>query len=130
MILGMPPDRRNRWRSSAAPQQRARQLRAALTPAESRLWQRLRGDQLSGFGFRHQHPMGPFIVDFYCASARLIVELDGDVHAERSEYDAERTQWLEQHRRCHVLRFTNREVLEDLDAVLNAIAAVLRGSPP
>jgi very-short-patch-repair endonuclease len=126
----MTERRRNRWRSSAAVQERARQLRATLTPAESRLWQRLRGEQLSGFAFRRQYPIGPFIVDFYCPSARLIVELDGDVHGDRADYDAQRSRWIEEHRRCRVLRFTNDEVLDAMDAVLETIYAALRERGP
>jgi very-short-patch-repair endonuclease len=126
----MSTDRRRRWRSSARVQERARNLRGALTPAEHRLWQHLRRGQLSRFGFRRQYPMGPFIVDFYCPGARLVVEVDGDVHVERVEYDTERTRWLEQQRRCRVLRFTNDEVLHNLDAVLEAIVRVLDRPPP
>ena len=116
-----------RWRSSAPVQQRARLLRKALTPAEQRLWQRLRQGQLLEFGFRRQYPMGRFIVDFYCSAARLVVEIDGDVHAQRQEYDAERTKWLETVRCCQVLRFSNDEILHSLDAVLESILTAAIG---
>jgi very-short-patch-repair endonuclease len=110
-------------------QQRARQPRHQLTPAESKLWRHLRDDQLNGFGFRRQYPMGQFVVDFYCPAGKLVVEVDGDVHAERREQDAQRTKWLEQHRRCRVLRFTNNEVLSNVDGVLAIILASLRPPP-
>ena len=102
---------------------RARQLRHPQTPAESQLWSRLRQRQPRGFKFRRQHPIGPFIVDFYCAFCRLVVEIDGDDHAQRMERDAARTDWLNQH--CYrVIRFSNQDVARNLDAVLEAILAV------
>ena len=127
--VGMTVQSGKRWRSSPAVQQRARALRGELTPAERRLWQQLRCGQLGEFGFRRQYPMGLFIVDFYCPAARVVVEVDGDVHARQVEYDAERTRWLERERGCRVLRFTNDEVRDQLDAVVEAILAVLRTPP-
>ena len=106
--------------SPAAIHHRARELRRPLTPAEQRLWARLRDQQLGGYKFRRQHPIGPFIVDFYCAACRLIVEVDGDTHATQVEYDAARTTWLEQYG-CRVVRVTNVEVREELEGVLMAI---------
>jgi very-short-patch-repair endonuclease len=105
--------------------QRARELRRKQTPAEQRLWQRLRASQLAGHKFRRQHPIGRFIVDFYCAAARLVVEVDGDIHArdDQAAYDAARTEWLED-AGCHVLRVTNHDVRHRLDAVLEQILRV------
>ena len=111
-------------------QERARQLRSALTPAEQHLWRHLRKRQLRGFEFRRQHPMGRFILDFYCPAAKLVVEVDGEVHAEQMDDDAERTQWLESERACRVLRFTNSEVRRNTNAVLEAILTALTGPPP
>lgn len=76
-------------------QLRARELRRAMTPAEKKLWQHIRYNQL-GVQFRRQNAVGPYIVDFFCAKAKLVVEVDGDVHAdeEQAEYDAKRTEWL------------------------------------
>jgi very-short-patch-repair endonuclease len=113
-----------RWRSSSLIQARARQLRRSLTPAECKLWFHLRNAQLGAY-FRRQHPIGRFVVDFYCAKANLVIELDGDSHAAQTEYDAERTRWLQIHKRCRVLRFTNREVFYQLQAVLDEIKAAL-----
>src|SRR5579871_941304 len=74
---------------------RARRLRSSMTDAETRLWRALRRDQLMGFHFRRQHPVGPFTLDFYCSSLRLAVELDGGQHAERrKKADERRTRWL------------------------------------
>jgi very-short-patch-repair endonuclease len=106
---------------------RARELRHPLTPAEYELWQRVRNSQL-GMPIRRQHPIWRFIADFYCAQARLVIELDGDTHAEpdQVQYDAARTAWLEA---CglRVLRFTNLEVHKHMDSVLAAIQAACQG---
>ncbi len=102
---------------------RARQLRRASTEAEQRLWNRLRGGQLKGAKFRRQHPIGPYIADFFCLAAKLVIELDGGGHAaeEQRRADAARTAYLES---CgyRVLRFWNNEVVENLDGVLERIA--------
>lgn len=98
----------------------ARELRRRQTPAEEVLWRRLRGQRLAGCKFRRQHPVGHFIVDFCCPTRRLAVEIDGDSHAHQAEYDAARTEWLNQ---CgyRVMRFSNADVYERLEAVLEAI---------
>lgn len=70
---------------------RARKLRRQQTPAEAKLWACLRNRQVAGLKFRHQHPIGPYIVDFFCAARRLVVEVDGDSHANQPTYDRERT---------------------------------------
>jgi very-short-patch-repair endonuclease len=105
--------------------QRARELRQPQTLAEQKLWAFLRGERLAGYKFRRQHPIGPFIVDFYCASCKLVVEVDGDSHAGQVEYDAQRTDWLEA-QGYRVVRFTNQDVyahtLEVLDAIEQACA--------
>jgi very-short-patch-repair endonuclease len=103
----MPDPPRRRWRASRAVQTRARQLRRELTPAEQRLWGYLRRAQLAGFEFRRQHPVDRFIVDFFCPAAKLVIEVDGDSHAEQAEYDCERTQWLNQQKGYRVLRVAN-----------------------
>ncbi|HEX7424315.1 MAG TPA: DUF559 domain-containing protein [Terriglobales bacterium] len=125
----MPEPPRRRWRSSAAVESRAREFRRALTPAEPQLWQHLRSRQLAGFGSRRQYPVGRFIVDFFCPAAKLVIEVDGDSHAEQTDYDAERTRWLNQHKGYTVLRFTNAEVHRNLTAVLDVIVAALKRPP-
>ena len=102
--------------------QRARELRQRQTPAEAQLWQALRSRQADGLKFRRQHPIGPYIADFYCAQARLVIEIDGDSHAEQVEYDQARTDWLES-QGYRVLRYTNSEVQEKITAVLAHIVA-------
>ncbi len=106
---------------------RARALRADATPAERALWDMVRGGKL-GVRFRRQQPVGPFIVDFYCAEAGLVVELDGKGHAEQAGYDERRTQWLAA-RGLTVLRFRNEEVLDRPQDVYRAVMAALQTHP-
>ena len=102
-------------------EQAARDLRTNLTPAEDYLWRALKSKQLNGLRFRSQHPVGNFILDFYCASCKLVVEVDGSIHDDRQDYDLERTKVLETYG-YFVLRFTNDEVLGNIDIVLAKIA--------
>jgi len=120
---------KRRWRTTFAIQQRARELRRQMTPAERLLWRHLCRKQLGGLRFRRQHPTDRFIVDFYCAEHRLVVEIDGDVHAAQTEYDEARTEWLEA-RGYRVIRFTNQEVRHQLPAVLEAIYTACSGPIP
>ena len=102
---------------------RARVLRRFReTSAEHRLWLQIKNRQCANIKFRRQVPIGPFIADFLCADARLIIELDGDSHEGKEEYDRERTKFLEEHG-YRVLRFENREVFEDMEEVLEKILA-------
>jgi len=113
-----------RWRASEAIQQRTKELRREQTPAEQKLWARLRGKQLLGFKSRRQHPIGRFIVDFCCARSKLVIEIDGDSHAVQVEYDDSRTAHLEEIGYT-VVRFTNEQVHRHLDAVLTEIVQIL-----
>ncbi|RLC69526.1 MAG: hypothetical protein DRI52_08745 [Chloroflexi bacterium] len=113
------PDR-HFWRADPCIRERAKELRRMPTPAEALLWQRLRGRMTGGLKFRRQHPLGDFIVDFYCAHANLVVEIDGSVHDLQLERDAERTSKLEQ-QGYRVIRFTNAEVERDIENVLQRI---------
>ncbi len=101
--------------------QHARDLRHPLTPAEKRVWAGVRNRRL-GYKIRRQQPIFRFIADFYCDEATLVIEIDGDTHAEpeQAEYDAARTAWLEAGG-YHVIRFNNREVYEDVDRVVEMI---------
>ncbi len=101
--------------------QHARELRHPQTPAEQKLWSRLRNRQLNGFKFRRQHPIELFIIDFYCDEAKLCIEIDGDSHASQIEYDQARTASLNE-LGYTVIRFTNREVFHQFEAVLQHIA--------
>ena len=87
------------------------------------MWSRLRDRRLSGHKFRRQHPIGPYVADFYCAEARLVVELDGSWHACQVEYDQARTGWL-QANGYRVIRFNNAEVDREIEAVLEKILAI------
>ena len=100
---------------------RARELRREMTEAEKVLWSRLRASQL-GIKFRKQHPIGPYIVDFYARDVGLIIEVDGDTHftPEAKSYDSIRTDYLHQ-LGLTVLRFTNLEILRQLDGVIKQI---------
>jgi very-short-patch-repair endonuclease len=101
----------------------AKRLREEATDSERILWARLRNRQLSGLRFRRQQPIGPFVVDFYCPAAKLIVELDGSQHGADGNraYDERRTRYMNA-RGFHVLRFNNYELLQNYEAVLESIA--------
>ncbi len=106
--------------------QSARNLRANMTDSEQVLWKRLRGKQLRSVQFYRQKPIGQFIVDFYAPRAKLVVEVDGSQHLDpkHSGKDANRTAVLEQ-QGIKVLRFNNLQVLQELDAVVEAIYLAL-----
>ena len=111
------------------PSESARQLRANMTDAERKLWPLLRRKQLQGFRFRRQVSIGPYVADFACHSARLVVELDGGQHAERIERDKRRTAWLGSVG-YRVLRFWNGEVFTNTEGVLETIRLTLLDPPP
>ena len=100
---------------------RAKELRQQMTVAEKILWQHLRANQLNGWHFRRQRVIDGFIVDFYCHRARLVIEVDGEIHEQQLEYDQERDRVLTA-RGLRVLRIRNDEVMRDLDGVLTRIA--------
>ncbi len=103
----------------------ARDMRRDAAPAEKLLWSRLRNRQLAGLRFRRQHAITSYIVDFYCAEAALVVEVDGDSHfdttGEAEVSDQSRTGALTK-LGCRVIRFTNTDVFESIEQVLNVIA--------
>jgi very-short-patch-repair endonuclease len=110
---------------------RARDLRRNLTDAEDALWRFLRDRTMVGTKFRRQHPVGTFILDFYCHEHRLAVEVDGGQHLEAAaaEYDRRRTAYL-QSLGIRVLRFNNLEVLAETESVMQVILdAVATPSP-
>jgi very-short-patch-repair endonuclease len=106
----------------------ARQMRNEPTAAEDALWQRLRGRQLAGYKFHRQHSIDRFIVDFYCASAALVIEVDGDVHVQQVEDDQEREELLNR-LGFRFIRFSNKQVLTDIDQLLQIVHAALAGTP-
>jgi len=117
---------------------RARTLRRNMSLPEIVLWQALRRGQLGALRFRRQHPVGPYILDFYCPSAHLAIEVDGLAHdtAPQAHHDERRRTWLAQ-RGITVLRIGANDVLKDdnLDGVLRGIEVAAapsgsRCSPP
>ena len=108
----------------------AKRLRKNMTPAEMHLWSALKGKQLAGLKFRRQHPVGNFILDFYCPACKLVVEVDGEIHNYQIDRDRARTSKLEEYG-YKVLRFSNEQVSNRLPEVLAEIKRVaLPPSPP
>jgi very-short-patch-repair endonuclease len=99
----------------------ARELRGRMTPQEKILWQAIRRDALGALHFRRQQVIAGYIIDFYCAPARLAIEIDGDSHLDRAEHDGIRDRALLE-MGIRTLRVSNKEVDQDLDAVLRKIA--------
>jgi very-short-patch-repair endonuclease len=103
-------------------------MRRTATPAERKLWQALRRHQFAGLKFRRQMPLGPFIADFYCPGARLVVEVDGISHID-SPNDAIRDKWMTE-QGIRAFRISNFDVLSNLEGVLLAIQQALQPTPP
>jgi len=106
--------------ASSKAKQRARELRKQMTGPEKKLWSLIRDRRLQGEKFRRQHPIDEYIVDFYHSGTRLIIELNGESHSERGEYDQQRQERLE-HQGYRFLRIGNDDVLKDEEAVLHGI---------
>ncbi len=106
---------------------RARAQRNNPTVAEQKLWRCLRGKQL-GVKFRRQHPLGPYVLDFFCPAVGLAIELDGGQHAGSPE-DVRRDQWLAE-QGIRVVRFWNRDVLGNMDGVLERILSEINKEDP
>ncbi len=123
--------RRGRWKARPVVAWAAKRMRDEPTAAEARLWQALRLGRLDGLHFRRQHPMGQFILDFYCARRQLAVELDGPIHdtVDQNHRDRERDRKLQEHG-ITVLRFSNEVVMKQLPHVLQAITAAATSLPP
>jgi very-short-patch-repair endonuclease len=117
-----------RRRSSVSIQERAQQLRQEQTSSEALLWQQLRAYRFGGYTFRCQHPIGRFIVDFYCAERRLIIELDGPIHERQREYDRICDERLRQ-QGYTIFRVTNEELVTDMNGVLERLSGLLRTLP-
>ncbi len=117
-------DRLRRFRQATA-----QRLRANATSAEDRLWREIDRVPLLKTHFQRQAPIGPYVADFACMRARLLIELDGPSHTlpGAPERDHRRTEWLEREG-YRVLRFWNQEVFENIDGVLDTIYATLYGS--
>ena len=112
----------------------AKEISKKMTPAEKMLWHELRNRNLSGCKFRRQHPVGKYIVDFFCSQSRLVIEIDGGIHDDEEirELDINRGAELER-LGLTVIRFRNEAVINDIETVLSEIESVLdeiQTSPP
>jgi very-short-patch-repair endonuclease len=110
---------------------RAKRMRREMTRAETLLWRHLKADRLVGLGFRRQTPMGNYIADFVAHSCKLVVEVDGESHdfVERIRHDVARDQWFES-RGSRVLRFTNDDVMKNLEGVVLSILEAAEQAAP
>jgi len=119
-----PRDFRALKRPTARAAKAAKRLRRETTPPERVLWSRLKRRQLDGLRFRRQHPLGPYVADFYCHDARLIVEVDGRSHqGERIDRDRDRDDWMAD-LGILTLRYSARQVTTETAAVLEHIRRV------
>jgi very-short-patch-repair endonuclease len=107
----------------------ARLLRRDMTPAEQVLWEALQGRRLGGLRFGNQHAIGPFVAEFFCPAAKLIIEVDGSIHDQQAEQDTYRTEYLAS-LGYRVLRLRNEEVLHNLPTVLAHIEQAAFAVPP
>ena len=107
----------------------AREMRSGMTDAEALLWKLLRNRRLADANFRRQHPIGRYILDFYCAETKLCIELDGGQHGEAVAYDQLRDQWL-RGKGIQILRFWNSQLLTETEAVLEMIYQALLAVAP
>jgi very-short-patch-repair endonuclease len=107
---------------------RAKKLRQAMTPAETLLWRYIKAHRIDGLGFRRQATIGPYIADFVCHGARLVIELDGESHDFSSQlrHDERRDAWFASQGYL-VLRYRNGDVLSNLEGVIEAIRAAAAG---
>ena len=115
-------------RSFPASIQNARSLRKNATVPERILWDSLRGRKLNGWKFRRQHPIGQFVLDFFCREKAVAIEVDGEVHTqmEVADHDMERDKFLRL-QGVRIIRFTNNQVVDDLPQALEEIKKVLEG---
>jgi very-short-patch-repair endonuclease len=98
----------------------AKKMRVNLTPAEQTLWNELKENKLDGYKFRNQHPLYRYILDFYCIKKRLAIEIDGDIHKQRHDYDEYRDEFLSSFG-IITLRFNNQDVINNINIILKTI---------
>jgi very-short-patch-repair endonuclease len=129
---GEAPKAQRAWQAETGRWSRVRENagenRAKPTGAEDALWQEVRARRLKGAKFRRQHAIGRFLVDFYCAEARLVIEVDGGIHSSQQPEDRERESELAE-RGLTVIRFTNDEIMRHRPSVNSRIAAHLTPNP-
>ncbi|WP_301749211.1 endonuclease domain-containing protein [uncultured Erythrobacter sp.] len=112
--------------------ERAKAMRREMSEPETRMWLALRAERFDSVKFRRQKVIGPYIADFAANAPKLVIEIDGDSHADREAYDVARTRFFEQ-QGYTVIRFTNSEVMTNMEGVLERLSEViaqLRASPP
>ena len=102
---------------------RRKDLRSKPTPSENILWQQLRNNRL-GFRFKRQYSIMNYVVDFYCHKAKLAIELDGEIHNQRKDYDEYRTRYLKAYGMSEI-RFTNKDIMDNLSVVINQLNSLL-----
>jgi very-short-patch-repair endonuclease len=112
------------YRASAGILDTAKLLRKNMTVSEELLWNRLNKKQILGLRFRRQHPIDIFIADFYCHAAKLVVEIDGEIHDDMVDYDLGRTAEMAKFGLA-TIRFTNQQVLFDIDSVVEEIKSMV-----
>ena len=120
------------FKATPATLEAARILRKNMTHCEKLLWERLKGKQIGGHRFRRQHPIYFFIADFYCHEARIVIEIDGEIHDGQKDYDDGRSAEMEKYD-IRVIRFTNKEVEENIENVISRIREIVSErikSPP
>jgi len=115
-------------RLDATLKERAKSMRSNLTPAEQKLWLALRANRFENRQFTRQAIIAPYIVDLASKAARLILEIDGDTHSAEDRYDTRRTEFLES-LGYRVIRFSNPDVMGNIEGVLSVIAQALRDAP-
>lgn len=108
---------------------RARELRKNQTHAEELLWKRIKGKQVNGYQFLRQRPVANFIVDFLCLKLRLVIEIDGPIHIQNKGVDTFRQEQLEL-LGFMILRFSNEEIEENIDSVVEVISKYTKKSNP
>jgi very-short-patch-repair endonuclease len=102
----------------------AREMRVNLTTPEKILWEELKTKKLEGYRFRIQHPIHRYILDFYCHEKKLAIEIDGEIHKSRKDYDEYRDEYLES-AGITTLRFKNEDVVSNINHVLSEIKRYL-----
>ena len=106
--------------------ERAKELRQEQTPAEVLLWTKLRNRQFEGLKFRRQHPVGQFIVDFYCHEKTLVIEVDGGIHKEVDVKERDENREFELNNfGLKIIRITNEEIEQDIDGVLEKLKKLI-----
>ena len=126
MIMLLSPDRGRGWeRGMNRKSERARELRRHASRAEKVCWELVRAHRVDGIKFRRQHPIGPYFADIACIEKKLVIEIDGEHHADRADADARRTAFMER-LGWSVLRFSATEVVQGPEGIWSAMNIALR----